>query len=141
MADITVTAVKVGTSNPDFAIIKNMVAAAAITAGQTVYQDSNGLADLADGSAATTAQIHGIAITGAAIGQAVAVLQYGMVEGFAITGLAYDARVYVSDTAGALADAAGTVPVTVGRVVGLTDGAVTKVLEINCLRTLTQQYT
>lgn len=140
MADITVIAAKVSVSNPHHAIIKNMIAAVAITAGQIVYQDSAGKADLADGSAAGTAQIHGIALRGAGIGQAVPVLEYGMVEGFAITGLAYDARVFVSDTAGSLADAAGTVSVIVGRVVGLTDGALTKVLEVNCLRTFTQQY-
>lgn len=140
MADITVTAAKVGCSNRHNAIIKNMIAAETITAGQTVYQDSAGKAALADGSVAGTAQIHGIALNGGGASDAIAVLQYGMVEGFAITGLAYDARVFVSDTTGALADAAGTVSVIVGRVVAQTDGALTKVLEVNCLRTLTQQY-
>lgn len=132
MADITVTAANVGRAYPDRDEAFDLIAAETITAGQIVYQNSAGKAALADGSATGTAQVRGIALNGGRAGQAIAVLKRGWVEGFAITGLAYDARVYLSDTAGALADAAGTVAVTVGRVVGATDGALTKLLYVDC---------
>ena len=131
MADIALVAGEIGMVDPIKARTRQMIAAATITAGQVVYQDSAGKADLADGSSAGTAQVRGIALNGGGAGQAINVLWDGEVEGFTITSLAYDARVYLSDTAGALADAAGTVAVTVGRVVAKSDSpTLTKVLQI-----------
>jgi hypothetical protein len=131
MTDITVTAAKVGASDTQQREILHLIAGATITAGQAVYQTTAGKADLADASATGTAQVVGIALTGGVAGQPIAILKRGFVEGFSITGLTYGVRVYLSDTAGALADSAGTVAVTLGRVVANTDGALTKLLYID----------
>jgi len=49
-----------------------------------------------------------------------------------LDGLTFGAQVYLSDTPGRLADAAGTVSVPVGRVIPLWDQAVpTKILDID----------
>lgn len=130
MADIAVVAAEVGMVDPLKAKTRQMIAAETITAGQTIYQNSDGKAALCDGGAAGTAQFRGIAMNGAGAGQAVTVLWEGEVEGFTITSLAYDARVYASTTAGALADAAAAVAVTCGRVVSKSDKDLTKVLQI-----------
>jgi hypothetical protein len=130
MADLVVTEAKVGVLFPLKAEIHTMIAAVAITAGQAVYQDSAGKADLADASAAGTAGMRGIALQSAGIGQPINVLKRGHVEGFTIA-QAYDAPLYLSDTAGAIADAAGTVSYLVGIVVGLTDKDITKAVFID----------
>lgn len=130
MADLVVTNTSVGVLFPLKAEIHTWIAAAAITAGEAVYQDSSGEADLADASVAGTAQFRGIALQDAGIGQAVNVLKKGHIEGFTIS-QAYDAQIFVSNTAGALADAAGVVSVAVGRVVALSDKDRTKVLFID----------
>lgn len=130
MADIAVTASLVGRLDPQKDEVISMIAAAALTAGQLVYQDTAGKAAVADGSAAGTAQVRGVALTGAGAGQAVTVLRRGGVSGFTIS-QAYDARVYLSDTAGAAADAAGTVPAVIGRVFGSTDKDVTKYIYVD----------
>jgi hypothetical protein len=51
MATIAVTAAQVGACFPDKAEIVDLIAAAAITAGQAVYQDTNGKANVADANA------------------------------------------------------------------------------------------
>lgn len=130
MADIVSTEAAVAVVFPLKAEIHTCLAGAAITAGELVYLDSNGVAQLADGSAAGTAYPYGLALQSAGIGQAFNVLKRGHVAGFTIT-QAYWAQVFVSDTAGAIADAAGTVDVSIGRVVPMTDKALTKVLFID----------
>lgn len=130
MADITVTAAKVGVLFPDKAEIFDMIAAEAITAGQPVYQTSAGKAGVADANASGKEQVRGIALNAAGAGQAVSVLKRGHVGGFTLAG-AYDSIAYLSDTVGRLADAAGTMNVPVGRVVGLTDAAITKALYVD----------
>ena len=67
----------------------------------------------------------------AAAGQGVSLLERGAIGGYDVSGLAYDALVYLSDTAGALADAAGTATVVCGRVVPMSDKDLTKVIEID----------
>lgn len=49
-------------------------------------------------------------------GNPVTGLRKGKVDGFELSALSYGQRVYLSDTDGALGDAAGTVPLAVGRV-------------------------
>lgn len=131
MADIAKTIAQIGLVDPTKAKTLSVIAAEAIDAGEGCYINSAGKAALADGSAAGTAQIRGVALNSAGAGQAVTLVKEGAMYGFTISGMDYDARAYVSDTAGALADAAGTVPATVGRVIGLSDKDITKVLYVD----------
>lgn len=133
MPDIALTTAQIGIIFPDRAEITDMIANETITAGQAVYQMATGRAALADASAAGTAQFRGIALTGGGAGQAISVLVRGHVYGFTVAGLAADALAYLSETAGALADAAPAGPaitVNCGRVTTLTDSAATKVLYV-----------
>lgn len=128
MADISVTAASVGLTAAHDAKLKEIVAGAAITAGQVVYRNASSKADLADASAAGTAGARGIALRTVGAGAPVTICTEGELYGFDLSAQAYDAPIYLSDTAGALADAAGTVSVAVGNVSSLTDKDLTKVL-------------
>lgn len=129
MADITVTAAQVRRVYPDRDECYTFIAGAAITAGAAVYMDTTlGTLKLADGSATGTAQVVGIALEAAAIGEPVAVLVRGFLAGFTLAG-DYFSRVYLSNTdAGILGDAAGAVSVVVGRVMAAADNTPTKLL-------------
>lgn len=130
MAAIVVTAAKVGLVDPVSAIVKSYLAAEAITAGEAVYiVAASGSVGLADGNGAGKYQARGIALGSAGIGQAVDVCEKGEVYGFTLAG-DYDTRVYVGDTAGALADAAGTKTMVIGRVSPMSDKDQTKVLMV-----------
>lgn len=96
---------------------RTLVAATAIVAGAPVYIDANGKWAVGDGSAAPTARIYGVALKTVAAGEALTAVKTGTLDGYALSALAYDAPLYLSDTVGLLADAAGTVSVVVGRVV------------------------
>lgn len=131
MTDLVVTAANVARVYPrnNADEVFDFVAAAAITAGQVLYLTSTGKVDLYDSNGSGTLQLLGLALNKAAAGQAVSVLKRGWVYGFAITGLAYFAPVYGSNTAGALGDAAGSSSNLCGRVLALSDnGNLTKVL-------------
>ncbi len=130
MADLVYTEAAVAVVFPIKARIHTGIAAAAIEAGQVVYIDSSGDVDLADASAAGTATARGIALESAGAGQAIDFCERGWLFGFTLS-QAYSAAIYLSDTAGDLADAVGTVTVLVGRVVAMTDKARTKVLAVN----------
>ena len=129
MSDIAVTAAQVGVVFPDNTEIYDFIAAAAITAGQAVYLDSNGKVDLADANGSGTLQFKGIALNSGAAGQAISVLKQGHVYGFTLGG-AYDSLAYLSNTAGALADSAGGTSVVVGRVTSLPNNSLTKILYV-----------
>lgn len=126
MADLVVTASKVARAH-DQAEIYNGLAAETITPGQLVYQTSSGTFGVADANVAGKQQARGIALEGAGAGQAFSFIKRGLVAGFTVS-QAYDARLFLSDTAGALADAAGTLSVPCGRVVALADSAKTKLV-------------
>lgn len=112
--------------------IFDMIAAEAITAGQPVYQTSAGKAGIADANASGKQQVRGIALYDTGIGKPCAILRRGYIHGYALSGVAYDGVVYLSDTAGSLDDAAGTLEVRVGRVESLNDPDLTKVLFVDC---------
>ena len=131
MAVIALTAAKIARVFPEKDLVFDFIAAAAITAGQAVYINSAGKVDLADASVAGTSRAVGIALNAAGAGQAVSVLMRGHIAGFTLSGMAYDAIAYVSDTTGSLDDAAGTVSVAVGRVFPLSDKSLTKVLYVD----------
>ena len=92
-------------------------AAEAISAGAPVRLDtSTGKFTNSNGTTAAEARIWGIATRMVAAGEALTAVRRGFLAGFTFT-QAYDAAIYVSDTDGRLADAAGTVSTVVGRVV------------------------
>lgn len=131
MTDLALTATKISLTNPQEAEVDFAVCAVAVTTGQSLSVDANGKAALADANVGGARQTRAIALEGGAIGQSISVLKRGRIAGFTIT-QAYDAPIFQSDTAGALADAAGTVTVPVGVVEALTDNpTLTKVLFFN----------
>ena len=132
MADLTVTAAKVGPVDVGKAEIYSWIAAETITAGKAVYQTTSGTVGVADANVANKQQCRGIALNGGGAGQAIDVLRRGRVYGYTLSDQTYDDPIFLSDTAGALADAAGTLEVPVGLVVPLPDKDLTKVLYIDC---------
>ncbi len=94
-----------------------LVAAEAILAGQAVRIDTTGKFTLAKGTDATEAAIYGIATRTVAAGEAVTAVRKGVLDGLNISGDAYWAAIYLSDTDGTLAQGAGTVSTIVGRVI------------------------
>jgi hypothetical protein len=133
MTDLTLTAAQVAPVFPTEAEIFDFVCGATITQGQAVRQNTAGKAALADANAGSGAEkFRGLALAGGGAGQGISVLKRGHVHGFDLSGVAYDGLVYLSDTAGALADApSATNPVPVGRVVALADANATKVLYLD----------
>jgi len=128
MADITVTAANVGLVDPEKAKTFEGLAAEAITKGQPLYQVTTGKFGIADANVANKQQVRGIALQDAGAGQAVTMLKEGAAYGWTLTSQSYDDPVFLSDTAGTLADAAGTLEVPVGVVTGLADKSLTKVI-------------
>jgi len=111
-------------------------AAEALSPGDAVRLDTTtGKFTKANGTTAGEARIYGIAVGTHAVaaGIPVTAVRRGALDGYAFT-QAYDAAIYLSDTDGALADAAGTVAVVVGRVVPgaseLLGGAFAKLLYV-----------
>jgi hypothetical protein len=130
MADITVTAAQVAVLQPETAEIYDFIATEAITAGQAVYMLTTGKVGVADANAAGKQLFRGIALKSVGAGQAVSVIKQGMIAGFTLTSQNRDVPLYLSDTAGALADAAATKLVRAGRVVALSDNSLSKALYV-----------
>lgn len=135
MADVALTAAQIAVVHPEEAEVYSYIAAEAITRGQAVYELAAGGVGVAD---ATTADgklaFVGIALRAAAANEAVPVLARGMVYGFTVSSINCGTVLYLSETAGALADAApaGTgTAVKCGRVTSLSDPAKTRVVWIN----------
>ena len=119
MADITATVAQVAPYMADECQIRGRTCGAAVTAGNPVYYGTDGKAYPADADAASPAgQVDGIALDTKAAGEVVRVLEEGWLAGYDLSGLSYNANVYLSTTAGALADSPPTAGVTsiVGRV-------------------------
>jgi hypothetical protein len=134
MAQIQVNAAQVAPVFPDdpSTVIRNYQLAVDVTAGQAAYCDpATGKAGLADAPTAAKAQFRGVFLRTRKAGETVAVIERGEVAGFNLSGVNFDALIYL-DAAGALADAAnGTKTVQVGRVKSIsTLGAPTKVLYV-----------
>ena len=117
MADIAlVTADKIEVV--ESSIQMTLPAAEAITAGMGVRLDTtNGKWTKANGTSAAEARIWGIATKTVAAGMPLTAIRKGVMDGWDLSGLNYDAVVYLSDTDGRLADANGTVNVAAGRVI------------------------
>lgn len=128
MADLALTAAQIAVVFPKKAEVYIKTCAETITAGQSLFQDTDGKVQLADADAAGEQQTRFLALQGGGAGDSISVLKRGHVYGFTIT-QAYDAPIFQSDTTGALADAAGTLEVPVGIVDGIDQGGtITKVL-------------
>lgn len=89
-----------------------------IAVGHWVRLDTtNGKLTLANGTAAAEARPLGV-VTAINAGIGAHILRKGVIEGIDLSGMDYDAYVYLSDTDGTAADADdGTVDVILGRVV------------------------
>lgn len=132
MTAIALTAAQVAPVNETEYEAWTLIAAATITRGQAVAIDSNGKAVLADASTGAQNNVRGIALAGAASGEPVTIMVHGSLAGFTLTSQAYDAAIYLSNTAGGLDDGAGDVSLVVGRVKPMHDGSTpTKVLHVN----------
>jgi hypothetical protein len=129
MTALTVTAAQVGLVDPLKATVRSYIATETITAGQAVYILTTGKVGVADANGSGKQQFRGIALNGGGAGQAIDVVHDGEVYGFTLGGNA-DTLIYLSDTAGALDDGAGTMTVVCGRVQCLSDKALTKVLRV-----------
>lgn len=130
MTDITVTAAQVSRvyPQPQYDEIISVKLAEAVTAGQAAYGTSSGTFGLADANASGKQQFRGVFLQAGAAGEVVPVLKRGYLYGYTLSGNP-DTPIYLSDTAGAFADAAGTMTVVCGRVLALPDGS-TKVLYV-----------
>lgn len=96
-------------------------AAEAISAGQAVRLDtSTGKFTKSNGTSTGEARIYGIATKTVAAGEPLTAIRKGVLDGYALASLNFDAKVFLSDTDGTLADAAGTVEVVIGRVIPAT---------------------
>lgn len=103
--------------------IKQMTlpAAEAIIAGAPVRLDTtSGRWTNANGTTAPEARVWGVATRTVIAGEALTAVRSGVMDGWDLTALAYDANVFVSDTDGKLDTAAGTVSTVVGRVIPAT---------------------
>jgi hypothetical protein len=130
MPDLTPTASRIATNFSEECRVRSRKAAEALTPGVPVYYTAAGLAAVADANAAGKQQCRGICLDQAAAGESARILEDGWCDGFDLSGLARDAPVYLSDTAGALATTAGTMTVVVGRVDFYNDPAKTKTLRV-----------
>jgi len=88
----------------------------AIVAGAPVRIHTDGKWTNANGSSAGEARVWGIATASVAAGAPLTAVRRGILDGFTFS-QAYDAAIFLSDTDGRLADAAGTVSTAIGRVV------------------------
>lgn len=135
MADIALTAAKIAVCHPEKADIESRIAAETITKGQAVYQLAAGTVGVADATTADAKfQFYGIALNGAGAGQAVDVLCEGDVEGFTVSAKDVGTVLHLSETAGALADAAPAGTGTAchcGLVTALSDADKTRVVYIH----------
>jgi len=121
MTDIVVTAAQVGRVHPDKDEVFAVQLAETVTPGQVLYQAITGTFGLADANGSGTIQARGIALEGGAAGAWVPMMKRGWLYGFAVSALNGDALLYLSVTAGALADATGGTNVVCGLVIPAPD--------------------
>lgn len=130
MADIALdTARSVNLVFVEQAEIRDFKILEEITVGQVAYSATSGKVGVADANAGGKQQARGIVVK--RIGNTVSILKRGYLAGYVLTDQAYDAQIFLSDTAGAMADAAGTMSVPVGRVSCLNNDSLTKILYVD----------
>lgn len=131
MSAITVTAANVAINQGTLARAYKM--AETMTAGQAAYKLAAGTVGIADANASGKQQFRGIAVEGGGVGYPTRIAYFGPIEGFDVSALDVDALVYLSDTAGGLDTAPGTMTVPVGRVDMRDDGTKFIFLNVNWL--------
>lgn len=97
-----------------------LIAGADITAGAAVRINTSGQFVGADGGAAGTADVYGLATRTVKAGEALTAIKQGKLAGYDFASQAFNAPIYLSDTGtnvGTLGDSAGTVTVQLGRVI------------------------
>jgi len=87
-----------------------------LVAGDAVRWDTNGKFTGSNATDATEGNFVGILLTGGVANEPATAITHGEIAGFDVSGLAFGASVYLSDTDKTLADAAGTVSTVVGKV-------------------------
>lgn len=123
MTDITVTAAKVSRIYPNADEVHAVKLGETVTAGQVLNIDTDGTMGLADANGSgNELQPRYIALEGGAAGAVIPAMKRGWLEGYTVSSLNGDALLYLSNTAGALADAAGGTTAVCGRVVMLPNG-------------------
>lgn len=134
MTDVAIVAAQVSPVNETPIETWTLIAGVAITRGQTVaINTTTGLAFVGDASTGVGPNVRGIALNNAGAGDSLTIMVHGSLYGFTLTNQAYDAPIYSSNTAGAVADAAGDVSEVIGRVKPMHDAGTTptKVLYVN----------
>lgn len=92
--------------------------AESISVGQAVRLDTTaGKFTKANGTTTSENRIYGILVSKDGAGAVGTAIRKGVLDGYDLTSLNYDAAVYLSDTDGTLADGAGSVSTIVGRVI------------------------
>lgn len=129
MADVTVTAANV---KKDTATVKTGVAGASITAGQTLYVDSNGTLSPAKADAAGTATCVGVALNSVSTGQSLCYVDSGVIfaGGTLVAGKMY---VVSAAAAGGLAPSADLTSTNLASYVGYATS--TSKLQVNIINT------
>lgn len=90
----------------------------AVTAGQVARIDTtSGKPTLANGTVAAEARAFGVCASPTASNVGVTLIRRGILDGYDLSALDFDAPIYLSDTDGALSTTAGTVSVIAGRVI------------------------
>ena len=107
-----------------------------ITAGMAVRLDTtNGKWTKANGTSTAEARAWGVATRTVKSGLPLTAIRKGVMDGFDLSALDYDAPVYLSDTDGRLSTVAGTTSVVMGRVIPATSTtlgtAYDKILQID----------
>ena len=120
MADFSLVAADIKPVFDQGAEIFDFVAGVTITRGQIVYQVAAGTLALADANDAGKLQPVGVALKAGVAGDAISVMRKGHLYGFTIT-QDRGVHVWLSNTPGALADAAAGTAQPVGRIVSLAD--------------------
>lgn len=116
MATLTIAKTRVALIKP--ILVMTAPSSEAFERGQYVRLSATGTWELGNASSAGEVGWGGIALTDGPVGAAVTVLLRGLLDiGAALSSMSYGAAVYLSDTDGTLADAAGTVSKIVGYVV------------------------
>ncbi len=129
---VALTAARIAVIDIHNAEIFSFKAVAALTEGQALYfVAASGNVGVADANDSGKEQFRGIALQAVAAGQTVDVLKRGRVAGYTVSALSYDDPIYLSDTAGSLSTAVGTMTVNCARVVPINDKDLTKVLYID----------
>lgn len=99
-----------------------------LSAGDAIIVDpTTGNFALASASVAGTNKCKGLVASNVKAGYGVTALFNGEMDGFNLSALAYGQDVFLSNTAGAIGDVAGTTSVKVGTVIKVNDDKVLKV--------------